>query len=372
MKKIFCFLVLSLLIFRSTAQECGTETSSRDFRSLTRGVGRSAKNGTVSVSFKEIPIVFNVLHDEKLLNVTDSAIILAVHDLNAKFNRAKFRFRLVAINRKPLKDFSWYNEYLTAPVNSNSLPSMKGGTGTSKVFEISNSMGVSPATTLNVYVLPRLFSVLGWSYIPPFGATTISPDPKNPDGVWIRTSTFAQNPASYNRNATLIHEVGHYLGLFHTFNGAFSCENFGLDCSTTGDLVCDTPPFKQSAYLPDCTPGCNVVILPSDPWGNYVQDNHMDYLADNCRRNFTDGQISRMHTYTVTNRKNVYSPISDFCLADLDNDGNVNSQDLLVYLSCHGSSFTTGSCYRSDFDGDGIVGVSDQLFLLSMIGQRCD
>jgi hypothetical protein len=218
----------------------------------------------------------------------------------------------------------------------------------------------------------KIYNASGFSFIPPFGATSINPAPKHPDGVWIRTGTFTKNPSAYNRNAVLIHEVGHYLGLFHTFNGAFSCENYGLDCSTTGDLVCDTPPFKQSSFAQDCTSPCNIQSLSTDPWANYVHDNHMDYLADNCRRNFTNGQIERMHMYVSVNRKEVYREISNPCLADLNNDKFVNTQDLLVFLECYGQDFKVSSCYRSDFDGDGTVGVSDQLFLLSMIGERCE
>lgn len=366
----FLFLSASLV-----AQECPTEPSSsfysKEVRNLKRRAGRNAQAAQVEdLTYKEISVVFHVLHDEKLLNVSDSTILVALNDLNAKFNEAKFRFVLVSINRKPLKDFSWYQEYMNEPLTSNKLPTLYGP-GSTKLFEIAQTMSVNPNTTLNIFVQPKVYNALGFSFIPPFGATSINPAPKPPDGVWIRTSTFSLNSSSYNRNAVLIHEVGHYLGLFHTFNGAFSCQNFGLDCATTGDLVCDTPPFQKSNFLPDCTPACNVEILQSDPWFGYVQDNHMDYLADNCRRSFTSGQIARMHRYVDENRKSVYRTISSACLADVDRDGVVTSQDFLLYLSCHGQSFTVGDCYKCDFNGDGLVGSADHLFFLSMVGETC-
>jgi predicted Zn-dependent protease len=333
-----------------------------------RTAGRAAREEPLT--YKEIPVVFHVLYDAQLTNVSDSDIAVSLNDVNDKFNEAKFRFVLVSINRKPLSDFSWYQEYMTEPATSNKIPSMYGP-GAAKLFEIAQTMNVNPNTTLNIYVQPKLYNVLGFSFIPPFGATSINPAPKPPDGVWIRTATFSPHASSYNRNAVLIHEIGHYLGLFHTFNGAFSCQNFGLDCATTGDLVCDTPPFQKSNFNASCAPACDVEILPTDPWYGYTHDNHMDYMHDNCRRNFTDGQIARMHKYVVENRKSVYRTVSSACLADVDQDGIVTSQDFLLYLSCHGRSFTVGDCYKFDFNGDGLVGSADHLFFLSMIGETC-
>ena len=363
MKKFILFLLFGVLSFTSFSQEeeCGTTTSKREFNSDARKISRSLKSSPTPLTYKEIPVVFHVLYDEKLQNVSDSILYLAVKDLNVKFNKAKFRFVLVSINRKPLKDFSWYDSYMNEPTTSSSA----------RNIEIAKTMGVDPNKTLNIYVQPKLHNVLGFSYIPPFGKTTLSPYPKHPDGVWVRTSTFSLIPSSYNINATLIHEIGHYLGLYHTFNGSFSCQNFGLDCATTGDLVCDTPPFKQSNPLPDCTPGCNVIILDSDPWRNYVQDNHMDYLSSNCRRSFTNGQISRMHSYITSERNDLYKTLSITCLLDLDKDKMVGSSDLLIYLSCHGSSASVGECYKCDVDADGFVSAQDFLFFLTVIGQDC-
>lgn len=372
MKRLICFFVLVLFAFSGVSQdECGTQISSRDFNSLARKSSRSLRSAPEPLTYKEIPVVFHVLFDDKFVDVSDSALLVALNDLNIKFNRAKFRFVLVSINRKSLKDFSWYSEYVNEPSTSTKLPSMTPP-GSAKIFEIAQTMGLNPNTTLNIYIQPRIYNSLGFSFVTPFGSTSISPAPKHPDGVWIRTSTFSINPSSYNRNATLIHEVGHYLGLLHTFNGAFSCENYGLNCATTGDLVCDTPPFQKSNPSSDCKPGCDVPILDSDPWAGYIQDNHMDYLGQNCRRSFTNGQISRMHAQTSSNRRDVFKVLSSGCLLDLDKDGVVGSSDFLVYLSCHGSSAFTGECYKCDFDGDGLVTSQDFLFFLSVIGQSCN
>ena len=375
---LVCFLFATGSLI---AQECTTQPGSsfynKEVRELKRQSGRAATQsfGLPEV-YKEVPIVFHILYAEGLTDVTEAAVLETVLDLNAKFNSAKFRFVLVGIYRKNLQDFPWYQEYITVPSTSNALPSMKGGTGMSKVFDIANAVGIDPPTTLNVYVLPRTFSVQGWSFIPPFGVTSINSKPKNPDGVWVRSATFAQSsapgaPKPYNRNATLIHEIGHYFGLYHTFQGSFSCEDFGLPCESTGDLVCDTPPVKESTPLQNCAPPCAQPFDPSKPWADYEFDNHMDYLSGKCRKSFTDGQIARMHLYVSSKRLDLYREIPTPCLADLNQDGNVNSQDFLLYLSCHGQSYTTADCYKCDFNGDGLVGSADHLFFLSMIGQTC-
>ena len=372
MKKFILLLLLGLVSFPSFTQEeeCGTFTSKREFNSESRKSARLLKRGSDPIEYKEIPVVFHILYDDQLVNVSDSALYVTLNDLNIKFNKSKFRFVLVSINRKPLSDFSWYQEYMSEPTTSTKIPSMRAP-GSSKLFEIAETMSVNPRTTLNIFVQPKLYGALGFSFIPPYGQTSVSPSPKPPDGVWIRTSTFSTNPNSYNRNATLIHEIGHYLGLYHTFNGSFSCENFGLNCATTGDLVCDTPPFKQSSPRIDCTPACNIIILESDPWAGYVQDNHMDYLTHDCRRSFTNGQINRMHNYVSENRKDVYRTLSLPCLLDLDKDGFVTSKDFLIYLSCHGTTTEKGECYKCDVDGDGFVGSQDFLVFLTGIGQVC-
>jgi hypothetical protein len=96
----------------------------------------------------------------------------------------------------------------------------------------------------------------------------------------------------YNLGGTATHEVGHYLGLYHTFQGG--CDTGS--CSTTGDNVCDTP--AQSTATSGCPSGkdtCPATGL--DPIHNY-----MDYSTDICYTNFTAGQDTRMNGMVNTYR----------------------------------------------------------------------
>ncbi|MEZ5018467.1 MAG: M43 family zinc metalloprotease [Flavipsychrobacter sp.] len=89
--------------------------------------------------------------------------------------------------------------------------------------------------------------------------------------------------------ATITHELGHALDLYHTFEGdagGASCPPNG-NCATQGDRVCDTEPHKRSVF--NCPSGTN--ICTGTPYGG-VQHNFMDY--SNCKDHFTAGQSTRV------------------------------------------------------------------------------
>jgi hypothetical protein len=81
------------------------------------------------------------------------------------------------------------------------------------------------------------------------------------------------------------HEVGHFLGLLHTFNGD-TC--FETDCTTQGDRVCDTEPHSNS-HTYDNT--CNETI---ECGTREPVENIMNYTGIKCGSIFTAGQRDRM------------------------------------------------------------------------------
>ncbi len=109
------------------------------------------------------------------------------------------------------------------------------------------------------------------------------------------------------------HEIGHYFGLYHTFEGAGTGNAElvdGSNCLTAGDLVCDTPadPFlentSQSMWLDTIT--CEYTYTGQDANGDYYTPyigNIMSYYeCARCR--FTYGQYLRMaNTYLNSNPK---------------------------------------------------------------------
>ncbi len=133
------------------------------------------------------------------------------------------------------------------------------------------------ASTLNVYVVDLGGGLLGYATFPQQGKGRLSQD-----GVVILDESMpGGDVAPYNRGDTLVHEVGHWLGLFHPFQGA---------CDGPGDYVSDTPAEAAPAW--DCTM-LGRDSCPADAGTDPVQ-NFMDYADDECINEFTEGQGRRM------------------------------------------------------------------------------
>ena len=98
---------------------------------------------------------------------------------------------------------------------------------------------------------------------------------------------------------TLAHEMGHFFGLYHTFEGAGTELVDGSNCETTGDYVCDTP-----ADINGVSQDCIYADPSTDPNGDYYTpylSNIMSYYGD-CVFEFTGGQYNRMAWHYLNQR----------------------------------------------------------------------
>jgi len=133
---------------------------------------------------------------------------------------------------------------------------------------------------LNLYFTESLGDgLLGYCYFPVSKPTASD---KQLDGCTILAQSVPGGTAApYNLGGTAIHEVGHWMNLFHTFQGG---------CSSTGDSVDDTP--AQASASSGCPTGRDSCpnLAGVDPIHNY-----MDYSDDACYEEFTSGQDARMH-----------------------------------------------------------------------------
>jgi len=99
---------------------------------------------------------------------------------------------------------------------------------------------------------------------------------------------------------TLVHEMGHFFGLYHTFQIEDTGVEFvnGSNCETTGDLVCDTEADPSDEPSNEDFPDCNYNGTPlADANGDFYvppTNNFMSYYSDECRCRFTPQQYNRM------------------------------------------------------------------------------
>lgn len=189
-----------------------------------------------------------------------------------------------------------------------------------------------PNHYLNIYT-NTASGYLGYAYIPQFGGAG-SPD----DGVTILYAAFGRNSGlpPYDQGRTATHEVGHWLGLFHTFEGG--CAN-PAQCHQNGDLICDTNPEDQPVFgCPGFYMSCGVPA----PFHNY-----MDYTDDLCMTNFTPEQVRRARcTYLY------YRPD----LSDCDDNGMNDGAEIagVPLLDCNGDQILDGCQGLTDADADGV------------------
>ncbi|KAF1930556.1 zincin [Didymella exigua CBS 183.55] len=112
---------------------------------------------------------------------------------------------------------------------------------------------------LNVYFTPGT-QYLGYAYFPQ--AVTSGSNAYYLDGVVIRSSTVpGGSETNYNLGHTATHEIGHWLGLYHTFQGG---------CTGSGDYVSDTPAEASAAYGCQLTRDTCPTIAGLDPVTNYM------------------------------------------------------------------------------------------------------
>ena len=253
--------------------KCGTLHPQQIERELVEQEVLSVAGTAKNVTGGTIDVYWHVINSGSGISNADipqSQIDAQIGVLNASFASTGWSFNLVSVDR----------------TTNSGWAACSGGACESAM---KNALRQGSADDLNIYSNNMGGGLLGWATFPANYASS----PKMDGVVILYSSVPGGTAAPYNFGDTGTHEVGHWMGLYHTFQGG---------CQKTGDYVSDTPAEKSPAY--GCPVGRDSCLKGPAAAGLDPIRNFMDYTDDQCMDQFTAGQDARMDQMFTTYRLN--------------------------------------------------------------------
>lgn len=257
--------------FVDSGARCGTpELSATEKRLIDRGLDDFRRAGGVferAAGSVTVNVYWHVINNGTSVsngNITQQMIDDSITVLNNAYSGATggfntpFRFVLAGVTRTT--NSSWYGM----------------SDGSTAEAQAKAALRVGGASTLNIYSANPSGGILGWATFP----SSYAGNPTDDGVVILYSSVPGGSAAPYNLGDTLTHEGGHWLGLYHTFQGG---------CNGQGDYVSDTNAERSPAFgCPTGRDSCR-----NKPGLDPIE-NFMDYTDDFCMYKMTSGQSARM------------------------------------------------------------------------------
>lgn len=296
-----------------------------------------------------IPIVFHVIHNYGVENISDAQILDGLDIVNKTFRKQLADTASIVSVFKSLHadcDIEFKLAQLdpdgncTSGINRIASPLTLIGDHSVK------SLIQWPTNKyLNIYIVSQAAGLAGHC-VWPSDADTIPAW----DGIVIGYNYVGSiGTSNYTQSVAFAHECGHYLNLHHIWGGNnvpgfyfYPCADPNKDCNVD-DLVADTPP----------TIGWQSCNLSGASCGNVVDNvqNTMDYSY--CNRMFTYGQKARMQACLnspIAGRNNLWSPANltetgaltapaVLCKADFTSNKTVVCQNLSNTITYTNTSY---------------------------------